>query len=364
MQFQATNLYTLLPQMIEAFKREGYRRPSRNGDVIRLPGVTTVELTRPHQRVCVLINRDANPFFHLIEAMAMLAGKNSNRLLRFFASNMDNFSDDGLRYNAFYGERARTTWGDQLQAVIKQLTKDPATRQAVVNLWDPADLLRDTKDRACNLCMIFWAEDGVLHMTTFNRSNDCVWGFLTGANMVHFPFFHEYVAAMCSLSMGSWHHVSNNMHVYGWNKQWDKLCNDPDLGDDPYCPSPGALNMRAERLIEDSVGRATFDRDLADLVDRMAGIVAMLPEDDTQWGNVDLNRLLGYLWVDHASRQSFLYGTVTNVFAAFVTQKVLRKTEASPDDPHWQNLKTYLECIQASDWKVACQEWVNRRLSK
>lgn len=360
MEFTARNMYDLMPKMLKAFSEHGYRRTSRNGSVVRLPGVTTIELTRPHQRVCLNPGRDANPFFHLIEAMAMLAGVNSNELLKFFASNMDNFSDDGFRYNAFYGERARTTWGDQLQTVIDELVKTPDTRQAVVNLWDPTDLIRKTKDKACNLMMIFWAEDGVLNMTTFNRSNDCVWGFLTGANMVHFPFFHEYVAASTGLSMGSWFHSSNNMHIYCWNDKWERTVEDPSFGEDPYTPSPGIDTIRYMPLMEGNAAAVTtFDRHCQNLVFKMAGIVSSFT--DPSHHDRDPDWFIGMLPMPEEASK-FLNYVVVPAFNAHLWFKYLRRMKVSPESQEWQKVYDWIAHIQASDWRLACQEWVTRRL--
>lgn len=341
----ADNLYDLSPKMAQAFDAYAYTRPSRNGDVQRLPGLTSVEIKRPKQHVCLYAKRDANPFFHLIEAMAMLSGRNSVSLLSFLASNMSNFSDDGVRFNAFYGERARVKWGDQLALVIAELRANPASRQAVVNLWDPADLLRTTVDKACNLCLIFSVEDGVVSMTTFNRSNDCVWGFLTGANMVHLPFFLEYVASHLMLSMGTWYHCSANMHVYDWNEKWGKLQEDKLWGGDPYKD----VGMRTMPLVGNAAELATFDLELDSLLDRMCGAVA------------NFKRGFQPIYPLYQSTPAFIKDVVMPMFNVVCTYKetkarnVLRASSL-------ELIMPWIRAIKADDWRAAALLWVTSRL--
>jgi thymidylate synthase len=65
----------------------------------------------------------------------------------------------------------------------------------------------------CNLQVLFDAGLGRLNMTVTNRSNDLIWGAY-GANVVHFSFLHEYMAALTGLPVGCYYQVSNNLHIY------------------------------------------------------------------------------------------------------------------------------------------------------
>lgn len=219
----ARNTNTLQPQLHALFRCKGKVQASRNGDTLVLDGPTMVEIQKPWERVSMCPVRDANPFFHAIEAMAMLADFNSVALLSRYAKNMLSFSDDGLTYNAFYGSRIRHTWGDQLQQAVKDLRADPDSRRVVVQIWDPMDSTRESLDKACNMSIVFKIRDGKLIMNTFNRSNDAIWGFGGGANVVHFSYFMEYVATELGIAMGSWYHVSADMHIYLGNPKWEKL---------------------------------------------------------------------------------------------------------------------------------------------
>jgi hypothetical protein len=141
------------------------------------------------------------------------------------------FSDDGVTFNGAYGYRWRRSWidmeataafdmpgqnVDQLDTIIKHLSRTPHSRRAVLDMWQVQDdLLKvDTsKDVCCNLSAVFQIHGGDLHMTVYNRSNDVILGML-GANAVHFSYLQEYIANSLNLSMGPYTQVSCNAHVY------------------------------------------------------------------------------------------------------------------------------------------------------
>jgi hypothetical protein len=174
--------------------------------------MTVIE--EPKERVLFHSDRDANPIFHLMESIWMLAGHNDVAFLKQFNSKIGQYSDDGRVFNAAYGHRMREQFGiDQLIGVIDHLTAYPESRQAVVQLWDAVDLLSDTLDRACNTQMVFAINNGKLDLTIFNRSNDMWYGYC-GANPVHFSIIQEFVAIALGVEVGLYYTVSNNLHLY------------------------------------------------------------------------------------------------------------------------------------------------------
>jgi hypothetical protein len=175
--------------------------------------VTTTVLS-PTERILFAKERDCNPIFHLMESIWILAGRRDVAFLDQFNSRMKQYSDDGLIFNAPYGYRMRHQFGlDQLEAVIMHLELNQTSRQAVIQLWDAQDLLRDTLDRACNTQMIFQVKHGRLDLTVFNRSNDFWYGYI-GANIVHFTMIQEFVAIALGLRVGMYKTISTNLHLY------------------------------------------------------------------------------------------------------------------------------------------------------
>ena len=139
---------------------------TRNGPALVYPEMVTTIYKFPDERVLFHPKRDANPIFHLMEAIWMIAGRNDVQFVNQFNSNMKNFSDDGKVFNAAYGHRWRKHFGtDQLLDVISLLKQDISTRQAVIQMWDAEDLVKETCDKACNTQLIFDTRNNKLNMT-------------------------------------------------------------------------------------------------------------------------------------------------------------------------------------------------------
>jgi hypothetical protein len=113
--------------------------PSRYGDVLRINGPVTITYEDPRERVLFAPGRDCNPFFHLFEALWMLAGRNDLAPIVYFNSKMKEFSDDGgITQPDAYGYRWRKHFGwDQLNAIVEELKKDHTSRRVVLSMWDP-----------------------------------------------------------------------------------------------------------------------------------------------------------------------------------------------------------------------------------
>ena len=335
MEITARNTNELSRKFYATMAKRGQLVKTRNGDALRLPGVTTITLRNPWERVNFGAIRDANPFFHLIESMAMLAGDLGNDvgLLSYFAKNMLLFSDDGSSYNAFYGTRARAYRPigehlgdvDQLKEVCRILQADPDSRQAMICLWDPdLDLGTETKDKACNVMMLFSVENEGLNMTTFNRSNDAIWGGVTGANVVHLSYFQEYVSCALEVPMGVWHHSSANLHVYLDNPKWPVVKEDNlDNLAYPDAVIPPLFKGYAHH----------FDRSLGKFIRELRG-------------NLD-GTCEGFSFITNP----FLAHTCTPMAGAFIAWKHGEKQMA------YDILKT----VQSTDWRIAGLLWFKRR---
>ena len=213
----ARNVHDALPRALRLLDQEGIQRDSRNGPVIVIPEPVTVVYERPCERVLFWPQRDANPFFHLAEALWMLAGRNDVEVPARYAKHIASFSDDGETLHGAYGHRWRYHFGiDQLSYIAAQLKKDPNNRRCVLSMWDArTDLVRpDGKDLPCNTIATLQRNvDGALDLTMFQRSGDVIWGVM-GANAVHMSLMQEYVALMIGCPVGFYHQVVSNFHAY------------------------------------------------------------------------------------------------------------------------------------------------------
>lgn len=224
---------------LDLLTSRGVRRDSRNGPVYVMPCPVVTIYDRPCERVLFDEERDANPFFHLIELVWMLAGSRDLRVLTKYVPRFREYSDDGgATQNAAYGHRLRHNAGDQLRAAIWRLRRDRSDRRVVLEFHDAT---RDTfhedpmegtdtratiyvgglgemyvgKDAACNLTATLQVHPvtGKLDMVVFCRSNDIIWGAY-GANAVHMSGILEYIAAHSELEVGTYTQISVNYHAY------------------------------------------------------------------------------------------------------------------------------------------------------
>lgn len=189
---------------------------SRNGKVVVFPEPVITSYKAPQERVLFNPVRDANPVFHLVEALWMLDGRNDVASLLPYNSKYGQYAETDGTVHGAYGYRWRQHFDvDQLWRISFILKSDPTSRQAVLTMWDPDfDLTHAAlKDRPCNTQIYFDVRGGCLNMTVCCRSNDIVWGAY-GANVVHFSILQEWLAADLNVPIGTYHQFSNNFHAY------------------------------------------------------------------------------------------------------------------------------------------------------
>lgn len=360
------------------------KKPSRNGNVMMIDEPVTITYSHPLERVLFNQTRDCNPFFHLYEALWMLAGRNDVAPLAYYASKMKDFSDDGKTFNGAYGHRWRkylqhyvadNNHVDQLNILVNHLKADPNSRRAVLQMWNVEDdllkigpwLVRDeqdsdpqavveqsfSKDVCCNLSVMFslrvaekiktigyqgpWPEHPInyrLDMTVTNRSNDMIWGTF-GADFVDFSILHEYVAARLGVQVGKYHHFTNNLHVYDWNwkpEEWLAWESGPDFNS--YFP--GKM-WKSFPLIKDP---AVFEKELPRFVEAYSG-------ENPGRGT----------WTDWS--EPFFSHVAVPMMDVFYCYK--RRND--PQATGAMGLALGLcENIRADDWRIVCTNWITKRM--
>jgi len=328
----ADNVNDALTQGIAIMCEHGEPLNSRAGQTLEIPMPVATVYRKPWERVLISRVRDANPFFHLMESLWILAGRKDVKFLSEFNKRMSEYSDDGKVFNAPYGYRLRNGIGydnDQLATVIRTLKNDPNSRQAVCQIWDEEDLHRQTKDKACNMQIVFRIRSGYLYMTVNNRSNDMVWGAY-GANVVQFSMIQEYVAAHLGLPLGTYTQVSNSFHVYTegpGGEVWDRLINNFELHESPY----------------DNVNNATYmvEEDMDDF-----------EYDLKQFFNIYDEFGLKELGEMNCWKSRYFNGLILPVLCCYLVHK-------SSGANHAIN---YLTHIVADDWHFACRDWLLNRV--
>jgi hypothetical protein len=313
-----------LPKLIE-----GTSESSRNGPVILIDEPVILTYEKPCERVIFSSTRDANPFFHLMEALWMLAGREDVEFPTRFNSKFSQFSDNGVIFNGAYGFRWRTYFDvDQIELAVKELMGNPGSRRVVIGMWDPMyDLGSTSKDIPCNthIYLSIRENSGLLDMTVCNRSNDAVWGAF-GANAVHMSILQEYLAAAIGVKVGLYRQITNNLHFYSDTFSAEKLSRIA-----AECASDTAYSLGHIRPYP---------------------LISISPEC---W----MTELRAFLANPSTRPEHYHDGFFAKVAAPMFAAWEERK--ANGNTPKMNRL---IEGIAAYDWRVACQEWVIRRSKK
>jgi len=329
---EATNVNDAYVKGRILLENEGELRDSRNGPVLETPFPVTTVFRNPWQRVLLCRNRDANPFFHFFEGMWMLCGHNDVHFPAMFNKRFLEYSDDGVTQAGAYGFRWRHHFGmDQLAVIERELQELPDSRRCVLQMWDPdTDLtgIRTSVDVPCNTVVYFKVDptNTTLRMTVSCRSNDIIWG-LYGANVVHFSFLHEYLAARLNLLMGDYVHISDSFHGYV-----------DVLNKHPY----GSMDVKYP----------VYQSDVANLyegVRRTPNFLPLLREAIYQQRDED--------WLP-VVRDPFIENVVMPMRRAWNAYKDFKLGMDTCDE-----LEDAIQEIAASDWREAVSAWTNKRIT-
>lgn len=306
------------------------------------PGLFVTEYWRPIRNVSFDPVRDANPFFHFLEALWIIKGREDVRFLAHLLPRMADFSDDGETFHGAYGHRLRH-WvseggaDDQIEEAIRLFKQSPTTRQVVLGIWNPTwDLGQVTKDLPCNDTLMLKIRHGRLNITVCNRSNDAVLGCY-GANAVQFSMLQMYLAARIGVEVGTYCQVSDSFHVYDDNPYWQWFRK--NYNDDRWMQP-----LDESRQLYAALGDQNIFEDHIEVVD---------DELDTFFIEADLAIAKG----GHAiplSARSMVVRTATMLWNTLYYHRVKEHDMARTTAWH----------IEAPDWREAAQRWLARRQIK
>lgn len=373
--FAVRNVSEALFIVKQALEEDGVEIETRNGKALEFPEPCAITYNEPLERVLFYPERDANPIFHFMESLWMLAGRQDLKWIQSYNKRMAEYSDDGEILQGAYGYRWRyhfndafhntseerfrqyenlkgtkyeslgslpffpEKWepNDQIGHIIHRLRTYPNDRRCVLTMWDPkTDLVRhnESKDIPCNTHIYFGIRDNKLNMTVCNRSNDMIWGAL-GANAVHMSYLLEYIAMKVNVEVGTYTQFTNNLHAYiDTLKKLDGMS--PDY--DAYT----VRSMKPLPIVDNTNvnERNEFDRDLDKFLNSGSFIVHDVEHYEGMW-DYDEDRY----------RCEFFRRV------AFPIQQTWLWWKKKDHKQAWE----WSEKIKPDDWCVAVQEWLMRR---
>lgn len=209
---------------------------SQHGDCVSPRGLGTTELlgvqlrlVDPRSRFLDLpLQRTLNPAFAVAEALWILSGSDQGWIFGYNDA-LRQYTDAGVLQGA-YGPRMRG-WPlrqaaspggpegtgpeghlDQLDHVRRLLVRDPASRQAVIQLFDPGRDAEGFRDVPCTLNYRFYLRRGRLHMHTTMRSQDLWLGF--GYDIFTATWLQQLLAHWLGAELGPYNHYIDSLHLY------------------------------------------------------------------------------------------------------------------------------------------------------
>ncbi|EST51575.1 thymidylate synthase [Brevibacillus panacihumi W25] len=188
---------------------------TENGNISSPRGLHTheilgafVRINNPRTRMLQNKKRNISIPFAIAEWLWCIKGSNNLKMLEYYAPSYGKYSDDGETLYGAYGPR----FIGELPKVISLLKRDPDTRRALIPIYSHRDVAVNSKDIPCTCGIQFLIRDQQLHAMVHMRSNDVYLGL--PYDVFNFSMMQEYVASMLGVSIGTYTHLVNSLHVY------------------------------------------------------------------------------------------------------------------------------------------------------
>lgn len=205
-------------EVIDAVRRGGVRRDSRNGVTYDLPDVT-ISLESPLNALPLACGRKPSQRIAAAEALQLIGGFSAPEWLCRVAPGFDRYREANQQFWGAYGNRLTSSGVRQLEQVIAKLRSAPDTRQAVITLWDPLlDNVAGKRDYPCTVALNFrrsgtrYRQHNRLDAQVLMRSND-VWLGLP-YDMFQFTQLQLTLCNVLGLDPGTYTHTAWSMHMY------------------------------------------------------------------------------------------------------------------------------------------------------
>lgn len=163
--------------------------------------------------------------FMFAEAYWILTGDNRVSTIAPYSKSISQFSDNGKIFSGAYGPMVV----EQVDYVVRALTKDLNTRQAIMTIWRPSP--PPSKDIPCTVAVQFIVRDGYLHCIDTMRSSDVWLGW--PYDTFNFSMLSAYII-LClyentgiKLQLGNLHMNLGSLHLYEENVEQARLCITP-----------------------------------------------------------------------------------------------------------------------------------------
>lgn len=168
-----------------------------------------------------IVNRQPmiSPAFAIAEIFWILSGREDSNFINTWNPLMKKYSGDTESYYGAYGERMKFNFGiDQIERAYDTLSKNPNSRQAILQVWDvnkdlpKIDGEANSEDIPCNISSILKVRNNKLEWSQIMRSNDFFRG--TPYNFIQFTTLQEIMAGWLNVEIGEYFYFTDSLHIY------------------------------------------------------------------------------------------------------------------------------------------------------
>lgn len=211
MEIEGESLDAVLHQLYRKLLHEGICAGGTRGDNREILGVS-LRILKPRARISRSENR-GKPFSALGELLWYLSGSDTLEFIEPYVSRYAHDAVDGILEGA-YGPRLTRMRDsiDQFASIEELLRERPASKRAVVQLFNAEDIATHHKEIPCTTTWQFFRRGGRLHMSVTMRSNDAYYGLPHDAFC--FTMIQEMMARRLGDEMGEYLQYVGSMHVY------------------------------------------------------------------------------------------------------------------------------------------------------
>ncbi len=207
----ADSVDDLLRKVFTALLKSKSRVSPTKGDNGEIFGIL-LELKDPRARLSRAESRSVI-YSCLGEFLWYMSGSNSLDFVQYYITRYDEYSEEDGTVHGAYGPRLFGKDGlNQVENVIRKLETNPASRKAVIQLFDARDLEKDYKDVPCTCTLQFVIRNKFLHMETHMRSNDAFMGL--PHDIFCFTMIQEILANRLGVRLGTYKHSVGSLHLY------------------------------------------------------------------------------------------------------------------------------------------------------
>lgn len=209
--FEGPSVDDLLNDSLKAVIAAGEPTQPSKGAALELHGCT-LRLTNPRARLSRSAVRGL-AFSPMGELAWYLSGSSDASFITHYISEYTKYVEADGRIHGAYGPRLFGPDGQaQIRRIITRLRDNSATRKAVAQVFEAADLFEDYLDVPCTCTLQFLVREQRLQMIVFMRSNDLFMGF--PHDVFAFTMIQEIVARSLGIDVGSYTHMVGSLHLY------------------------------------------------------------------------------------------------------------------------------------------------------